>query len=799
MAVTSMIGARIQRREDPKLITGHGRFVDDIRLTNMAHMAVVRSPHAHARIAAIDVSAALAAPGVIACYTAERFRGVLNGSLPVTNSFVADKKQVPAQFPIADTEVVYAGEPVAVVIAEDRYLAADAAHLVVVDYEPLTPVMDIESAMQPGSPVVRSDRPDNIGWDTAFAGGDIEAAFAEAEVTVRERITQQRLFPIAMEMRGCVADYVPFDDRLTLWSATQVPHFIRLFVGGGLGLPEARVRVIAPDVGGAFGSKIRPYPEEYLCAAASKLCARPVKWNEERTENLQATTHGRGQIFDIEVAAKRDGTLLGLRLTQLLDIGAYHGVFSAFQVVACLVAGGAYGWKAVHARSVGIFTNRTSTDPYRGAGRPEATHLVERAVDLVAREIGMDPAELRRKNFIRDFPHTNNFGLVYDSGDYDKTLDRALQIVDYAGLRRRQEELRREGRYLGIGLSTYVEICGLGPSAATAPAVGVALVESSAVRVHPTGSVTVTVGTHAHGQGHDTTFAQIVADALGVPYEQVEIRHGDTGDSPFGYGTYGSRSLAVGGMSVLTSCHKVVEKARRLAAHVLEAAEEDIVVDQGRYHVRGSPEQAKTLAELAFAAHGAGLPAGMEQGMEAVTYFDPPNFVWPFGCHVCVVEVDPDTGNVGIERYVAVDDCGTVINPLVVEGQIHGGVAQGIAQALYEEVRYDEESGQMLPGTLTDYLVPTIAEMPEFELDRTVTLSPTNELGVKGIGEAGTIAATPAVINAVVDALAPFGIRHIEMPASPDRIWSMIQAAHGNGASPRSGGNGANPSREARS
>jgi carbon-monoxide dehydrogenase large subunit len=578
-----------------------------------------------------------------------------------------------------------------------------------------------------------------------------------------------------MEMRGCIAEHVPFDNRLTLWTSTQVPHFVRLFLAGSLGMPEAQVRVIAPDVGGAFGSKIRPYPEEYLCAAASKLTGRPVKWNEERSENLVATTHGRGQIFDVEAAARSDGTLLGLRFTQLLDVGAYHGVFSAFQVVACLVGGGCYGWKAINARSIGVFTNRTSTDPYRGAGRPEATHLVERAVDLVAARLGMDPAEVRRRNFVHDFPHTNNFGLVYDSGDYDKTLNRALELVGYDALRRQQHELRQQGRYVGIGLSTYVEICGLGPSAATAPAAGVALVESAVVRVHPTGSATVIVGTHAHGQGHDTTFAQIVADTLGIPYQQVEMRHGDTADSPFGYGTYGSRSLAVGGMAVLRSCQKVVEKARTLAAHVFEAAEDDIVVDQGRYFVRGNPADARTLPELAFATYGAGLPPGMEQGLEAVTFFDPPNFVWPFGCHVCVVEVDVQTGAVSILRYVAVDDCGNVINPMVVDGQLHGGIAQGIAQALFEEVRYDNDSGQLLSGTFLDYLVPTIAEMPDFELDRTVTPSPTNELGVKGIGEAGTIASSAAVINAVVDALSPFGITHVEMPASPDRIWSLLQ------------------------
>ncbi|HVC04706.1 MAG TPA: molybdopterin cofactor-binding domain-containing protein [Candidatus Acidoferrales bacterium] len=777
MAVTTMIGARVQRREDPKLITGHGHYVDDISLVNMAHMSVVRSPHAHARITSIDTSHALASKGVVAVLTSAEIKPHILGPIPVTASFVPDKKQVPEQYPIASDEVLYAGEPVAIVIAEDRYLADDAAQLVVVDYEPLPAVMDLEKAMAPGSPLVKSDRPDNIGWEAVFPSGDIDAAFAEADVVVKERIGQQRLFPTAMETRGCVADWTPYDNRVTLWTSTQVPHFIRLFVGGALGVPESQFRVISHDVGGGFGAKLRPYPEEYLATAASKICGRPVKWIEDRTESLQATTQGRGQLFDMEVAAKRDGTLLGLKFTQLLDIGAYHGVFGAFQVVACLLGGGCYDWKAISAKSIGIFTNRMSTDPYRGAGRPEATHLVERAVDLVALEIGMDPAEVRRKNFVKTFPHTNNFGLVYDSGDYEKSLDLAMANIGYPALRKRQEELRAQGRYMGIGFSTWVEICGLGPSSATAPAAGIALVESSMVRVHPTGSVTVSVGTHAHGQSHETTFAQIVADQLGIPMESVEIRHGDTGDTPFGYGTYGSRSLAVGGMAIVASCHKVVEKARKLAAHAFEASEDDIVVDQGRYFVRGNPAEAKVLAELAFASYGAGLPEGMEQGLEAVSYFDPPNFVWPFGCHICAVEVDPETGAVTIDRYVAVDDCGNVINPMVVDGQLHGGIAQGISQALFEEVQYDDATGQMLTGTLLDYLVPTMAEMPLFELDRTVTPSPTNELGVKGIGEAGTIASSAAVINAITDALIPFGIKHVEMPARPDRIWSMIKEA----------------------
>jgi carbon-monoxide dehydrogenase large subunit len=778
MAVTTMIGAKIHRREDPRLITGHGRYVDDMTRPGMLHMTVVRSPLPHAKIRSIDPSAAKKAPGVVAVYTFADFKDHIAGGLPVSASFVAEKKQIPNQFPIAHDEVVYQGEPVAVVLAEERYQAADAAALVEVEYDPLPAVMDLEKAMEPGSPTAHTGAPDNIGWDLTYSP-DSPDAFKEAEVIVKERILQQRLFPIAMEGRGVVAEYDNYDKRLTLWTSSQIPHFVRLFVGTACGLAESQVRVIAgPDVGGGFGSKIRPYVEEYLAVVASKLSGHSVKWIEGRSENLVATTHGRGQYFDIEVGAKKDGTLIALKLTQYLDIGAYQGVFGAFQAVACLLAGGAYKWKHIASRTVGVLTNKTSTDPYRGAGRPEATHLVERAVDLVAREIGMDPVDIRRKNFATEFPFTNNFGLVYDSGNYAKAMDRALELAGYADLRREQEALRKQGRYLGIGLSTWIEICGLGPSAATAPAAGVALVESSQVRIHPTGGVSVYVGTHSHGQGHDTTFAQIVADKLGVPYDSVEIRHGDTSEGPaMGYGTYGSRSLAVGGMSIVMSCHKVVDKAKKLAAHILEAAEEDITFDQGRFSVKGSPDKAKTIGEIAFASYGAGLPEGMEQGLEAVSYFDPPNFTWPFGTHICVVEVDPATGAVDMRKYIAVDDCGNVINPMVVDGQIHGGIVQGIAQALFEEVIYDEESGQLRTGTLLDYSVPTANEIPEFVLDRTVTPSPTNELGVKGIGEAGTIASSAAVINAIVDALSPLGIKHIDMPASPDRLWKMIQEA----------------------
>ena len=779
MAVTTMIGAKIHRREDPKLVTGHGSYVDDLQQTGMVYMAVVRSSQAHAKIKSIDITDASKAPGIVAIYSARDFKTVLSGGLPVTESLIADKKYVPNQFPIAETEVVYFGEPVAVVLAGERYEAADAAELIQVEYEPLPVVVDFEKAMQPGSDKAHSDGPDNIAWDVNFPGGDIDAAFKEAEVTVKERIIQQRVFPLSMEARTVIANFVPFANQLTLWTSTQVPHFVRIFLCMGLGMPESQIRIISPDVGGGFGSKLRPYPEEYLAAAASKLSGRPVKWVEGRTENLQATTHGRGHIFDIEVAAKRDGTLLGLKVTNLSDNGAYIGVFGALQsALALLLAPGCYKWKAYHGRTVGILTNKMSTDPYRGAGRPEAAHLVERGIDLVAQELHMDPAEVRRKNFATDFPFTNPVGLVYDSGEYAKSLDRAMEMVGYDDLRRRQAELRKQGRYLGIGLSTYVEICGVGPSAATDHVSGsVSLVESSVVRVHPTGSVTVAVGTHSHGQGHETTFAQIVADSLGVPYDSVEIHHGDTNDTPFGYGTYGSRSLAVGGISIYKSCQKVVEKAKKIAAHMLEAAEADVVFDQGRFHVKGSPDRAKTMGEVAFRAHQTGLPEGMEEGLEAVTYFDPPNFTWPFGAHICVVEVDPETGAVDIQKYVAVDDCGNVINPMIVDGQIHGGVAQGIGQALFEEVVFDEQSGVLRTGTMVDYTIPGVGEIPFMELDHTITPSPTNDLGVKGVGEAGTIAASAAVINAICDALSPFGIKHVDMPASPDRLWKQIKEA----------------------
>jgi carbon-monoxide dehydrogenase large subunit len=788
MAISQMIGARIHRREDPHLITGGGRYIEDLVRPGTLTMSIVRSPHPHARVTRINITAAQATPGVVAVLTAAEFKPLLSGTHPVAPAFVAEKHTVPERFPIADNEVVFQGEPVAVVIAESRKVAVDAALAVEVEYEPLPAIMDMFEALEPNSPKTHTGQVDNLAWDLTYSPEDsVKDAFAEAEVVVKQRILQQRLAPTPIEMRGVLAEYSRFDDQLTLWMGTQNPHFIRLFVAGALGMPETKVRVISHDVGGGFGSKISPYPEDYLVCAAAKLLNRPVRWIETRTESLQATTHGRGQVFDLELAAKRDGSLLALKVTQYLDAGGYVGTFGAFQACACLLAGGAYKWPGgIAARTIGVLTNRVPTDPYRGAGRPEATHNIERMIDRLANEIGMDPAAIRQKNFIApdEFPFTNNFGLVYDSGNYKGTLDRALELVGYGDFRRRQEQARRDGKYLGIGLSTWIEICGFGPSAATAPATGgLALLESAHVRVHPTGSAQVFVGSHAHGQGHDTTFAQIAADTLGLPYESIEIRHGDTGEgAAFGYGTYGSRSLAVGGMALRTSAKQVVAKAHKIAAHLLEASPDDVVFDQGRFHVKGNPGSAKTMAEVAFAAYGASLPQGVDHGLEAISYFDPPNFVWPFGAHACIVEIDPATGTVDLQKYVAVDDCGNIINPMIVDGQLYGGIAQGIAQALYEEVVYDPDTGQLMTGTLNDYLVPTANEIPTPVLDRTITPTPTNELGVKGIGEAGTIAASAAVMNAIVDALQPIGITHVDMPASPDRLWQLIrqgqQGAH---------------------
>ncbi len=781
MAVSQIIGASIRRREDPRLVTGTGSYVDDIAQTAVLHMYVVRSSEAHARILGIDTTRAKEADGVIAVFTGKELKSDFQAPLPVTPTFVPDKK-APNQYPIAVDKVRYVGEPVAIVIATSRAAAEDAGERLDIRYESLPPVLDIDTALKKDSAVLHEEVGSNVSFDTKFAAGDIEAAFKEADVVVKQRLVQQRLIPIAIETRGVLADYKPFTGKMTVYSSTQIPHFVKVFTAVLLGIPESNVRVVAPEVGGGFGSKIRVYPEEILTALASKKLGRPVKWIEGRDENVKATHHGRSQYWDAEVAAKKDGTILGVRCTQYLDLGAYCSQFGTFQVIGVLVAQGAYKLKAFDGRSVGVFTNRTPTDAYRGAGRPEATYFIERVVDLVARETGLDPVAVRRKNFVQpqDQPFTTLLGLTYDSGDYNQTLNRALEMVGYDELRKEQAEKRKQGKYLGIGLCTYIEICGLGPAAATQAATGVSLWGMSVVNVHFTGKATVIIGSSPHGQGHETTFAQIASSVLGIPVDDIDIVHGDTAIGPMGMDTYGSRSTALDGSAVHVSAMKVQEKAKKIAAHLLEAAEADVVYENGKAFVKGTPSKSITIQEIAGAAFQTNrLPQGMEGGLEATTFYDPSNFVWPFGAHIAVVEVDPDTGATKILRYIAVDDCGTRINPMIVDGQLHGGIAQGIGQAIFEEAVYDE-NGQLRSGSLNDYLIPSAPDLPPFELDATVTPSPVNPLGSKGIGEAGTIGSAVTVMNAIIDALAPFGIKDIDMPASPQKLWELT---HRNGGS----------------
>jgi carbon-monoxide dehydrogenase large subunit len=776
-----IFGRSIKRREDPRLITGRGRFTDDIRLPGTLHAVFVRSPHAHARIRGIDVSAARAHPGVVAVYTG---RDLADGGVnPIPTGWLLEGLKPGERRALAVDRVRYVGEAVAVVIADSPYTARDAAELVEVDYEPLPAVAEVEAAVAPGAPTLYDDAPENVAFRWTI--GDraaTDAAFDGAVHVVRQRLVNQRLVAHAMEPRACLASFDPSTEDLTLWVTSQNPHVHRLIMGAFvLGIPEHKFRVIAPDVGGGFGSKIFIYPEEVAVSWASKALGRPVRWTAERRESFLTDCHGRDHVTDAEMAFDADGRIVGLRVRTLANLGANLSLFAP--AVPTYLYGtllsGQYAIPAIWCEVTGVFTNTTPVDAYRGAGRPEACYVVERLVDLGARELGLDPAEIRRRNFIPPdrFPYETPVALVYDSGNYAPALERALDRVDYDALRREQERLRGEGRYLGIGISTYIEACGLAPSKVVGSLGAQAgLFESGQVRVHPTGKVTVYTGAHSHGQGHETTFAQIVAEVLGVAVEDVEVVHGDTSQVAFGMGTYGSRSGAVGGTAVYMSARKVRKKARRIAAHLLEAAEEDIEVDGARYFVRGSPDRAKLFPELALAAYLAhDLPEGLEPGLEATSFYDPSNFTFPFGAHIAIVEVDPATGVVQLKRYVAVDDVGNVINPMIVDGMLHGGIAQGIAQALWEGAVYDE-AGQLLTGSLMDYALPKADQLPSFETDRTVTPSPVNPLGVKGAGEAGAIAAPAAVVNAVMDALEPFGIRHLDMPLTPSRIW---QAIHG--------------------
>jgi carbon-monoxide dehydrogenase large subunit len=773
------IGMRTPRKEDPRLITGQGLFTDDVTLPGMVYVSLVRSPHAHARIRRIDATAAKKEPGVVAVMTGKDAEAT--GVLPV---FIA----VPGMngskhMPVAVDKARYVGDAVAVVVAETRQAAKRAADAVLVDYEPLPVVVEATKALEPGAPILHEDLGTNLVFTYPVKGGDIDAAFRDAEVRVKFRIVNQRLIPNAMEPRSVAAKFEA--GELTLWTSTQIPHFVQLFTSLNLGLSQNKVRVIAPDVGGGFGSKLQVYAEELIVAHLAKQLGRPVKWTEDRREGYLATIHGRDLVEDVEVAAKRDGTILGLRIRTVANVGAYLAAFAPGipTILHGFVIPGPYRIPAFDLEVRGAYTNTTPVDAYRGAGRPEATYVIERAMDRLADEIQMDPVDVRRKNFIppEAFPFATITGLTYDSGNYGPALDRALAMADYKGMPERRAEARSRGRYRGIGLSSYVEICGVGPSKVhSALGIGWGGYESARVRVHPTGAVQVFTGTSPHGQGHETSWAQITADALGVTPDDVQVLHGDTLESPgMGVGTFGSRSLAVGGIAVHKAAGQVREKIIQIASHLLEAAPGDIVIEGGKAFVRGVPEKAKAIGEISMAAYVASnLPDGMEPGLEATTYFDPPNFTFPFGTHVAEVEVDPETGSIEIVRYSACDDCGRQINPMIVEGQVHGGITQGIGQALYEAAVYDA-NGQLLSGSMMDYHVPTAANVPAFDLDHTVTLTNTNPLGVKGIGEAGTIASTPAMVNAVIDALSPLGIKELDMPLTPEKIWRAIRDAEG--------------------
>jgi aerobic carbon-monoxide dehydrogenase large subunit len=778
---TAYIGTSVPRREDAALVTGRGTYVDSMTLPGMVWLAIVRSPHAHARIVAVDVSRALAADGVVAAFSGldlvDDFAAPLPCAWPVTEEMAN-----PPHWPLARDKARFAGDGVAVVIAGSRALAKDAAELVEVEYEPLDAVTDLTAALDAGAPRVHDEMESNRCYTWALEGpedGAVERTFAEADVTISERYRHQRLIPNAMEPRSVLAQPSPTGD-LTMWSATQVPHILRVTLSGVIGIPEAKLRVIAPDVGGGFGSKVDVYAEEALCLALARRLGRPVKWTEERSEGYLATIHGRDVVQEIELAATAAGRITGVRVRVLSAMGAYlQLVTPGIQLLGAWVYGGAYDVEAYGFECVGVFTHTTPTDAYRGAGRPEATYAIERAVDALARRLDMDPVELRRLNFIREFPSAIASGLEIDSGDYGACLDRALALLDLDATRADQAARRERGetKQLGIGFSTYIEMCGLAPSRILgAIRYGAGGWDAATVRCLPTGAVQVITGTSPHGQGHETTWAQIAADRLGIPLESIEVLHGDTAVAPLGMDTYGSRSLAVGGVALWHATEKVLGKARRIAAHQLEVAEADLDEDGGRFTVKGT-DRAMTVGEAAFAAWTAhNLPDGMEPGLEETFVYDPPNFSWPAGCHVAVVEIDTETGHVELVRYVAVDDVGHVINPTIVDGQVHGGIAQGVAQALWEEAIYDE-SGNLVTGSMASYAVPSAAELPPFELDRTVTASPTNPLGVKGVGETGTIAATPAVINAVIDALAPLGVTDIGMPATPERVWRAIQEA----------------------
>ena len=771
------IGTPVKRKEDASLLRGQGTFVENLTLPGTVFMAIVRSPYPRARIKSVDLDRARAAEGVVAAFSGADLAEDWAGSLPCAWVVTEDTK-TPPHYPLAADEARHQGDGVAVVLAESRVLAKDAAELVEVDYEQLPSVGDVEKALDDGAPLVHSDLGTNecYVWKLESEGG-VDEAIAAADVVVTRRYRQPRLIPNAMEPRGVLAQVGPTDE-VTLWSATQVPHILRFALQLVLGISESKIRVIAPDVGGGFGSKLDVYAEEALAVALARRLGRPVKWTEERSEGYLATIHGRDVVHELTFAATKDGKITAVKSEAWCAMGAYlQLVTPGIPLLGAWLYSGPYEIPNYSVTFTGVFTNTTPTDAYRGAGRPEATYVLERTMDALARELGMDMVELRRKNFVQEFPHTMASGLTIDSGDYDASLDRLLELLDLDAVRAEQAGRRERGdaKQLGVGLSTYNEMCGLAPSrilGAIRYAVGGW--DSATIRFQPLGSVQVVVGTSPHGQSHVTTFSQIVADRLGVDVDDVNVLHGDTAVSQLGMDTYGSRSLSVGGLALYHASEKVIEKARAIVAHQLEVSEDDLEFANGTFSVKGSPDRAMDIKAVAFQAHSAhNLPDGMEPGLEETATYDPENFSWPGGAHAAVVEVDTETGDARLLRYVAVDDVGTMINPQIVEGQVHGGITQGVAAALFEEGVYDDE-GNLLTTTMATYLVPSSAEVPSYELDSTKTMAD-NPLGVKGVGETGTIASAPAVINGIVDALSHLGVTDIPLPATPERVWRAIE------------------------
>ena len=775
-----LVGERVKRREDPRLIQGRGTYVDDIKITGMRYMAFKRSDIAHGKITSIDTKAAAAMDGVDAVYTGADIAKVL-APMPIGTPFPS-----PPHYAVAVDTVRYAGEAVAVVVASDRYVARDAADAIVVTYDPLPVVVDPELAMTGKPTVIHPDFANNLAVALVPSGTGVapdfsvidntavDKAFADAEVVISQRMMNHRLVPNAMEPRGVIAHWEPGKEAMTIWSSTQNPHILKTMIAAMNGIGQHQVRAIAPEVGGGFGAKINIYAEEYVASVVSKKLGLPIKWIEDRSEAFVATTHGRDIIGYIDIAAKRDGKVLGLKMRLIADIGAYNMLLTAaIPTLTMLMANGTYDIPAIRTTLTEVFTNKTPTDAYRGAGRPEATYFLERAMDMLAVELKMDPAELRRKNFIpaNKFPYQTQMGAVYDSGNYEKAMDVALKAANWKGLIAERDKARKEGRLVGLGLSMYVEVCGLGPSSSL-PTGGW---EHGQVTVERDGRITATTGASPHGQGNETTFAQMLADQFGIPIDHITILHGDTGTVKQGIGTFGSRSQAVAGTALHLAGGKVKQKMAQFAAALLEANADDIVFENGTIGVKGAPASAKPFAAVAgYAYVPVPLPPGLEPGLSDEAFFEPANNTYPFGCHISMLEIDRETGEPTLLKMVAVDDAGNLINPLIVEGQVHGGLAQGIGQAMIEEAVYNDD-GQLMTGSFMDYAMPRAIDFPRFELSATVTPTPSNPLGAKGIGEAGTLGSTPSIVSAAVDALSPLGVKHIDMMLRPERLWKLIQ------------------------